>query len=53
MKRMTITALGLCLTAASVARAGLQALPAEVSLNGPAATQRIVVVTETGGKVVR
>src|SRR5262245_23623229 len=41
-----------CLLAAAPVYAGLQALPADVTLNGPAAFQRLVVVVEDGGKVV-
>ncbi|MCI0460047.1 MAG: DUF1553 domain-containing protein [Gemmataceae bacterium] len=51
LRTLTITALTLSCLSASRAAADLKVMPADIALTGPHASQRLTVLSETGGKV--
>jgi hypothetical protein len=52
MKRSSLLAITLCLFAGHAASAGVKVLPADVTLTGPQASQRLLVFAEAEGNLV-
>src|SRR5437763_10750309 len=52
MKRSSLLAMALCLSAVPPAFAGVKVLPADVTLTGPQASQRLLVFAEADGNLV-
>jgi hypothetical protein len=52
MKRYSLPAIVLCLLGVQTASAGVKLLPGDITLTGPQASQRLLVVSEADGKVV-